>query len=972
MSRRTVRIGCVVLCMTISHSSPGSAQAPPPITPSGLATQVTLSSTPPTGTVQYDITGGTRAGTNLFHSFGDFNVPNDTIANFLNDTRLDTANILGRVTGNNASGIFGTIQTTGFENANLYLINPSGVVFGPNASLNVGGSVTFTTAEYLRLAETDGAAGIFRADSGLPSLLTSAPVTAFGFLGPNPRTLEVQGSTLTTTPGRSLSLVAGNITIDSGTLGNNVDQAGHPDTPAGRIDLVSVASPGEVAAKTLHYTPNINGQSFGALGAVKIVDGSVIDVGGNGGGTVLIRGGQFLLDDSRISSNVNGPGPIINGTESIGSGIDIVVSQDAYVQKVALIRVNVSDGTTPGVTYGGVHVTADRILITGIPGSAANFRSLRFTSIMSNTEGAGNAGNITLRATKNIETTNVVSVVSTSGFNSDGTDYSATLARGNAGNVELISEHGDILMMQGGRAAQATSQILNSTGDTGGIAVSARGGDVVLDGANIFTASFEGGGRVGPVEITARNLLMKAGLIDNENLGSSKPGGITVSLSNTLTMAADFSVPASIRANSLIATSAFNPTTNAPAGDITITAKDITATQGSLISSETFAAGAGGQLKIFTDTLQLKDGSQIKSGSTFAPKEFPQGIIPAGPGGNIAIRSLTGPTASVLIDGSGGGIFSDTVGHGAGGSVDLFARAITIQNGGTISAATTGTDARATGGSIEVKATDQVTMNNGASITANSTFDPKTPNSGIANAGNISIDAGQQLDVQDSSITTKAEKASGGNIDIKAVDLIRLANSPISSSVQGGPSTAGGNITIDPKTVVLQNAQILATAQQGNGGNITITTPVFLKDRTSRIDASSQFGVNGTVTIQSPTSNLSGTVTQLSSKADQTQPLLQNRCVALAGGEQSTFILAGRDILPSEPGGWLSSPVSMEHWMGEDTEHATGLIASTRKLNESRATITRVAQGEVLSLRRLTPPGFLVRTFAIGPTGCHS
>ena len=127
------------------------AQATSPITSSGLNTTVTTS-----GNV-HDITGGTRPGSgpNLFHSFGEFGVPTNNIANFLNDTGLPTSNILGRVTGGNPSNIFGTIQTTGFGSANLFLMNPAGIVFGPNASLNVGGSVSFTTADYLRL--TDGA-----------------------------------------------------------------------------------------------------------------------------------------------------------------------------------------------------------------------------------------------------------------------------------------------------------------------------------------------------------------------------------------------------------------------------------------------------------------------------------------------------------------------------------------------------------------------------------------------------------------------------------------------------------------------------------------------------------------------------------------------------------------------------------------------------------------------------------------------
>src|SRR5215831_6748583 len=91
-------------------------QAASPITPSGLNTQVSAPANLPSGKVQYDITGGTRpgGGGNLYHSFGDFNVPNNNIANFLNDSGLATSNILGRVTGGNFSSIFGTIQTTGF------------------------------------------------------------------------------------------------------------------------------------------------------------------------------------------------------------------------------------------------------------------------------------------------------------------------------------------------------------------------------------------------------------------------------------------------------------------------------------------------------------------------------------------------------------------------------------------------------------------------------------------------------------------------------------------------------------------------------------------------------------------------------------------------------------------------------------------------------------------------------------------
>ena len=139
---------CILMVLTslyisVLWLSSSLAQVPPPITPSGLNTQVTLSSSAPAGKVQYDITGGTRpgGGTNLFHSFGNFNVPNNNIANFLNDSGLSTSNILGRVTEGNISNIFGTIQTTGFGGANLFLMNPAGFLFGPNATVNVGGMV---------------------------------------------------------------------------------------------------------------------------------------------------------------------------------------------------------------------------------------------------------------------------------------------------------------------------------------------------------------------------------------------------------------------------------------------------------------------------------------------------------------------------------------------------------------------------------------------------------------------------------------------------------------------------------------------------------------------------------------------------------------------------------------------------------------------------------------------------------------
>src|ERR1051326_7936327 len=180
------------------------------ITSSGLDTAVSAPIHLPSGQTHFDITGGARpgGGTNLFHSFGDFNVPNNNVANFLNDSGLATSNILGRVTGGNISNIFGIIQTTGFGNANLFLMNQSGFLFGPNATVNVGGMVAFTSADYLRLANGVLFSAIPNATAD--ALLSAAPVAAFGFLGSNAAAIAIQGSTLQVAQGQSLSFVGGN------------------------------------------------------------------------------------------------------------------------------------------------------------------------------------------------------------------------------------------------------------------------------------------------------------------------------------------------------------------------------------------------------------------------------------------------------------------------------------------------------------------------------------------------------------------------------------------------------------------------------------------------------------------------------------------------------------------------------------------------------------------------------------------
>src|SRR5262245_16609779 len=206
-----------------------------------------------------------------------------------------------------------------------------------------------------------------------------------------------------------------------------------------------------------------------------------------------------------------------------------------------------------------------------------------------------------------------------------------------------------------------------------------------------------------------------------------------------------------------------------------------------------------------------------------------------------------------------------------------------------------------------------------------------------------------------SSVTTEANQSSGGAIKITTnpSGIVELTDSTISASVHDGTG-GGGSVNIDPQFVILQNSQILANAVFGPGGNISITTNLLLQDATSAIQASSQFGQQGTITIQAPIAPAGGKIIPLSQKPLIASTLFNQRCAALAGGNFSTFTLAGRDSLPAEPGGWLSSPLAL----------GTPSLDKSLQAKSERET-------QLLSLRQIAPPGFLTQSFAVDlSTGC--
>ena len=140
---------------------------------------------------------------------------------------------------------------------------------------------------------------------------------------------------------------------------------------------------------------------------------------------------------------------------------------------------------------------------------------------------------------------------------------------------------------------------------------------------------------------------------------------------------------------------------------------------------------------------------------------------------------------------------------------------------------------------------------------------------------------------------------------------MRLSDSTITAEVGGGPQTVGGNVTIDPQFVLLQNSRIVAKAMEGRGGNIRIAAQqVFLADPTSQVSASSALGINGLVEVRAPVTSISGTVALLPQAFARTTELLRDRCAErLRGGTVSRFVLGGRDGVPQEPGGLWPSPL---------------------------------------------------------------
>lgn len=328
------------------------------------------------------ITGGTKVGSNLFHSFQQFSIPSNGVVYFKNGSGVQ--NIISRVTGSSVFNVDGLIRANG--KANLFLINPNEFLFGRNASLKIGGSFLASTASSLKFA--DGTQFSTTAPQTSPLLTTSVP-TGLQF-GANSGGILVQGNGqgirrtsalidttagLHVAPNQTLALVGGDVIADGGTL----------KTAGGRIELGSVTGSSVVRLTPIYKGWELEYKDVPAFGNIQLSNATEVDAGGAGGGDVQVQARQLTLQSgAQIEASTLGAKP----------GGTLIVKASDSVQVV---------GIPAGDPFTNTGIATD--IYPGASGSGGNLRietgqlTVRDEAqISAATYGMGNAGSVNIYA----------------------------------------------------------------------------------------------------------------------------------------------------------------------------------------------------------------------------------------------------------------------------------------------------------------------------------------------------------------------------------------------------------------------------------------------------------------------------------------------------------------------------------------------------------------------------------------------
>jgi len=725
----------------------------------------------------YTITAGMGAtrGNNLFQSFSQFDLKAGDVATFTGPAIIQ--NILARVTGGGPSSIDGTIRS-GIAGANFFLINPHGIMFGPNAALDISGSFAASTADYLKLA--DGArfvASLGADDSGL----STAPVSAFGFLGNNPGAIAVQQSTLNCA--KAISLVGGDIAVEGGSV----------QSPGGQINVVSVQSAGEVPVDPPKQSVAGFNTAFPQQGKITLQDAAQVDASGEGGGLIVIRGGSLVVDNSTIQANTTGA--------TAGQGIDIAV-------------------------------VSDLDLLNG-----GQINSL------------------------------------------------STMGLGNAGNINLTAQS---IRLDGG-GFPAMSQISTATGDQFLGGGPAKGGDIVIhtgslelaNNAQISSATF-GAGNAGRIDISASSVRVDAMLttfaqitansmpFDQQNAGNA--GDIAI---HTGTL-------------DLLNGGTISSTTygSGNAGVVDINAQSVSLVIGGTIGVGTYGAGNGGNIRLTADSMRI-DGGGIQAVTTSSDTPAPGGSILVTVGSLSLIHMGSIFTTSMA--------FSMGSSSGPGGNIEINAGNLSLSGGSTIRGESQGTGVA---GNIALRVDGNIELADNSAVSTSAPY---------SSGGEIHVRAGSEILLTDSQITAQAGR-NGGNISLDAPALIYLLRSTVTGEADKTASGHGngGNLTIDPSFLILNQGGLISKSSFGNGGNISIFSDYFFQSA-SFIDASAPFGLPGTVTVTAPEVDLSGSLIGLPGNFLDLGAQLRPDCGVRLSGNVSSFIVLGRGGLPIAPSGFVPS-----------------------------------------------------------------
>ena len=540
------------------------------------------------------IEGGTRSGTNLFHSFQQFSLPTGTAAFFNNAS--DIQNIFSRVTGGNISRVDGLIQANG--TASLFLINPSGIIFGPHAQLKIGGSFIGSTASSIQFSN-----GSFSATNpqAPPLLQINVPIGLQFGLNPGSIVNQSQANNnagLQVLPGQTLGLVGGDLLLSGGLKASQ-----------GRIELGSLAAPGFVS-----LTPTATGLVWGYqdnqnFGNIQLTNAAAVNVSGLGGGKIQVEGGQVTLSGgAKLAAETFGklagggieiqatqfelqPGSSVStSTFGPGAGGDLTVHADVVVLT----------GTTPlktarqllNGTFNPLKLSNGLFSLSGGSGAAGNIKidtgrlsMQNGANVLTTTLGSGAGGNITINS-------GLVELTGGSLL------FTGTSGSGNSGNLAITAQQLNVL----NGTSISTTPGPTSTGRGGHISVTAdsiqlRGtpaGAVVPDG--LFTTTL-GAGDAGDLTVTANQLVVADGAqVSAAATGRGGGGNLTVTADTVVLSGASADgrfLGGLFTSAALLAVSGQQG--GAPAGNLTVNTRQLSVQNGARISTATGSGGAAGK-----------------------------------------------------------------------------------------------------------------------------------------------------------------------------------------------------------------------------------------------------------------------------------------------------------------------------------------------------------------------------------------